>query len=311
VGGQQSAESYIRDVSYMHTSILNSIIEITGQRDLDSLEYSLAATLAELLPLTEVAIHKLTDREPSGILQQTLKLEINRKKGNGQNYCWYTDPKVVPKSTVKGAIPSDKLARAVNGTKLEQLTIQICDKGKRLGTISLHSDEDLGGHLLLIEALIRVYENYLVILSESERDKLTGLLNRRTFDQKLSRLLELQRKQFMGYDQETTDQERRHCDANATPWLVTLDIDHFKKVNDVYGHVIGDEILIMLARLMQESFRFTDQLFRFGGEEFVIVLEPVPENQAHQILERKSGANRLPPSSASHRQLRLHVNPGR
>ena len=65
-----------------------------------------------------------------------------------------------------------------------------------------------------------------------------------------------------------------------------LDIDFFKRVNDEYGHVAGDEVLLRLSQKMKQDFRYTDLLFRFGGEEFVIILEPIPSAMAQATLER-------------------------
>jgi diguanylate cyclase (GGDEF)-like protein len=69
-------------------------------------------------------------------------------------------------------------------------------------------------------------------------------------------------------------------------WLAVADIDHFKQVNDTYGHIIGDEVLLLVAQLMRQSFRLGDQLFRFGGEEFVTVLQPVTQDDAQMVLDR-------------------------
>jgi diguanylate cyclase (GGDEF)-like protein len=57
-------------------------------------------------------------------------------------------------------------------------------------------------------------------------------------------------------------------------------------VNDTYGHLIGDEVLLLLARIMRDSFRFHDQLYRFGGEEFVVLMRCRDEEDARQALER-------------------------
>jgi diguanylate cyclase (GGDEF)-like protein len=65
-----------------------------------------------------------------------------------------------------------------------------------------------------------------------------------------------------------------------------IDIDHFKRVNDTFGHLIGDEVLLLLARLMRESFRAQDQLYRFGGEEFVVLMRCADEATARLSLER-------------------------
>ena len=56
-------------------------------------------------------------------------------------------------------------------------------------------------------------------------------------------------------------------------WLGVVDIDHFKKINDNFGHLFGDEVLLRIADLMRQTFRSNDKLFRFGGEEFVVMLQ--------------------------------------
>jgi len=65
-----------------------------------------------------------------------------------------------------------------------------------------------------------------------------------------------------------------------------LDIDHFKRINDAFGHLYGDEILVRFARLMRETFRATDLLYRFGGEEFVVIYGVDREDAGEAPLER-------------------------
>jgi diguanylate cyclase (GGDEF)-like protein len=80
-------------------------------------------------------------------------------------------------------------------------------------------------------------------------------------------------------------------------WLAVIDIDHFKRVNDVFGHLIGDEVLLLLSRLMRNSFRFHDNLYRFGGEEFVVLMrcgEATAALGALQRLRKNVQAYRFP-----------------
>ena len=65
-----------------------------------------------------------------------------------------------------------------------------------------------------------------------------------------------------------------------------IDIDFFKAVNDNHGHQIGDEVLLLVSRLMNGSFRFHDRLYRFGGEEFVVLMHCESEQDAANAFER-------------------------
>ena len=99
-------------------------------------------------------------------------------------------------------------------------------------------------------------------------DELTGLYNRRRFQERLK--IETERARRYGRDLS----------------LMMLDIDHFKLVNDTYGHQAGDAVLADLATLMRDATRETDQVARYGGEEFVILMPETPELAAVATAER-------------------------
>ena len=127
----------------------------------------------------------------------------------------------------------------------------------------------------LIHRLLEIYGNQLLIFDEKERDQLTGLYNRQTFDEKLARVMSFYRARA------------QHSGRVETMcWLAVLDIDHFKSVNDNFGHMIGDEVLLLFSRIMESTFRQTDMLFRYGGEEFVVILNGCCIDGAFVALER-------------------------
>ncbi len=99
-------------------------------------------------------------------------------------------------------------------------------------------------------------------------DGLTGLTNHRTFQSRFEDLLL---------------RAQRHGHKVA---LLLCDVDHFKKVNDNYGHPIGDEVLRRVARVLQEVPRKIDIPARYGGEEFAVILDNVDVEQAKQVAER-------------------------
>jgi diguanylate cyclase (GGDEF)-like protein len=82
------------------------------------------------------------------------------------------------------------------------------------------------------------------------------------------------------------EERRAMNDESHHVWLAMFDIDHFKRINDNYGHVYGDEVILLLAQMMRKSFRQSDVLFRFGGEEFVVLLNSLDEPTACAALER-------------------------
>lgn len=134
--------------------------------------------------------------------------------------------------------------------------------------------------LRTIQTLLRIYGNFQGLLDYSQRDTLTGLFNRKTFDDAFY-------KSALPTSDDARDEvdERRQL-ATQQYWLGVVDIDHFKHVNDEYGHLIGDEVLLLVARILRSTFRFQDRLYRFGGEEFVIMLRCSGETEAHVAFER-------------------------
>lgn len=139
---------------------------------------------------------------------------------------------------------------------------------------------------LLLMGLVEFFSHHIALLDYAETDTLTGLANRKTFDKHLFDLLGQAAGDEPVGAAAPPPARRRGGAGNTHHWLAVCDIDHFKGINDHHGHLIGDEVLVLLSQLMRESFRFDDQLFRFGGEEFVIVLQPANRDSACHTLER-------------------------
>lgn len=120
---------------------------------------------------------------------------------------------------------------------------------------------------------------YKKALQSAHTDELTGLNNRLSFNQSLQHEWDLAQR----YD--------------APFSVLMLDIDHFKKINDTHGHAIGDDALVAIARAIKETIRDSDIAFRYGGEEFVVLLNKTTEPGASLLAERirKNIANLLIP----------------
>jgi diguanylate cyclase (GGDEF)-like protein len=125
-----------------------------------------------------------------------------------------------------------------------------------------------------LQFLFHFYCHQLQMLQGTYRDALTGLYNRRAFNEKMLQLLE------------PADNHQRRALSYSPTVYVMLDIDRFKSINDSMGHLYGDEVLLLLAQQMTDSFRENDLLFRYGGEEFAMVLMDITAQQAQQSLQR-------------------------
>ncbi len=139
----------------------------------------------------------------------------------------------------------------------------------------------------IVHGLAALLKNALALLEYGETDTLTRLLNRKTFDEYLINILANIPKPDDAQGENPLQPQRRQSHPQERDhWLSVMDIDHFKSINDRFGHLIGDEVLILMADLMRDSFRVQDKLFRFGGEEFVALLRPAELAHAKRAFDR-------------------------
>ena len=116
---------------------------------------------------------------------------------------------------------------------------------------------------------------------QSERDPLTGLANRRHFQAAMRSL---------------------SADGKLTGTVFLIDIDHFKRINDQHGHGVGDEVLVDVARRLRETLREEDLIVRWGGEEFLVVVQTLTASQIDALAQRLLGAlDRTPVMAGSQR----------
>lgn len=111
-------------------------------------------------------------------------------------------------------------------------------------------------------------QRYEALLAETGHDALTGLLDRGRFDREVATAV------------------RRAVEAGQPISLLIIDADHFKRVNDQHGHAAGDEALRQVARAMSLVMRSGDRLYRYGGEEFVVVCDGLAHGAAYIAAER-------------------------
>jgi len=119
----------------------------------------------------------------------------------------------------------------------------------------------------LISSVCTRAERMRIIRSHMDRDSLTSLLNHTKTREQLDIAM---------------DRARRHGGSLS---FAMIDIDHFKEVNDVYGHPTGDRVIMSLARLLQQRLRKTDVVGRYGGEEFAVIMTDTGASNAAKVLD--------------------------
>jgi len=139
------------------------------------------------------------------------------------------------------------------------------DKEQRLGRDQVTSLNAAANHLALALRNAMLFRD---VKSKADHDGLTRIHNRQSFDERLA------------------DELKRHQRYRHNLSLLLFDLDHFKNINDTYGHQAGDLVLRDVGAILEESCRDTDFAARFGGEEFVIILPQTSEDQAWVLAER-------------------------
>ncbi len=263
------------------------LAELTGFRDRDVLDVSLVGALRDLLQPTLVAIHRCVGEPGAQRWLTRARLGLHDMAASGDPL--WSDLDSLPElaahpermACLQGA--TTVASAAATGTPALMLFPLTTDLDV-VGVLEVQTAAPLGDEAQrMVDSILRVYRNFQGLLDYSERDTLTGLLNRKTFDDSFMRIAA---SATPGPAAAGAQAGRRSAGQGGGPWLAMIDIDHFKRVNDTYGHLIGDEVLLLLSRLMRNSFRFHDHLYRFGGEEFVALIRCGQASDAVTAFER-------------------------
>jgi diguanylate cyclase (GGDEF)-like protein len=253
--------------------LFDSLAATTAHRDRDALDEAVARILHEAIKPQRITVYRLVDDVNDVRVQR--RYEILRDGAS-------RGPELVDSID---ALPSVRSAMHW----LECMTLNDIVHYEAPGSDALHSLFPLSGERTvngmleieagdgldpreaqLVKAVLGIVSNHLALLDYGERDTLTGLLNRKTFEHRFGKI----RKQ------------QGRGDPSQPSWLGVVDIDKFKSINDNFGHLFGDEVLLLASRLMRETFRGGDDVFRFGGEEFVVVLHHAVQDGAVLAFER-------------------------
>jgi diguanylate cyclase (GGDEF)-like protein len=185
----------------------------------------------------------------------------------------------VPLQVEKRKLRPNQMMMDPQATLKSYLTLPLAVEGEIIGCISINSDQpnafdaqDLQFFSVIgyqMATTLKHFQRFSSVKKEAIYDTLTSLFNRRYFEEKLA----------------IDAQKAFHSSSNLS--IIMVDIDHFKKVNDTFGHAAGDKVLHEIGFLLKNSVRRQDDtVARYGGEEFVLVLPGAPLEATSTIAER-------------------------
>jgi len=163
---------------------------------------------------------------------------------------------------------------AVNECKEKDGSIDISSITSKFDEIQSHMLKEVSR---ANEVITKLTQQVKELEENSKLDSLTKVFNRKALD---------------SYLQDICEKGKLKHELH----LLILDIDDFKQINDKYGHIVGDKVLIFLANILRKTLRDGDKIFRYGGEEFVIILNRIDADKCQDIAKRIVkiiGANKL------------------
>lgn len=278
-------------------TLINHILKLTDHRDRDLLELTLAKALLELLPIQRIVIARVLSQEGEKRWLEVVRLDA---RGGGK----LVDPLRVEFQTL-GSLDDapDRLAclqrrelidiawAGEDGPRIQLLPLFSDLRPDDEGVIEVHAEAALNAEQLqAIEQLRHVYRNMYALLEYSDRDALTGLLNRKALDDAFYSAVLEELDGVIGEPKtagqpKALEPERRHR-VPANYWVGSAIVDNFALINEQHGALIGQEVLLLVARAMNNTFRTYDRIYRFGGEHFGVLMHCPDEALVLAAFER-------------------------
>lgn len=280
-------------------TLIEHIIKLTDHRERDLLELTMSKALIDLLPVQRVVLARVVSEEG---VSRWLEVATLDAKGGGK----VVDPLRVDFQALPEIDESRDRLQCIrtrerveiawageDGPRITYLPLFEKSATNDDGVLEIHSGKALENEeLLVVYQVMRVFRNMYNLLAYSDRDGLTGLLNRKALDDTFySAVLEELDESLPGSGTPKLEakvapgQERRHR-VPPNYWLGTIKVDNFAAVIDKNGHLIGEEVLLLVARIVNNTFRTYDRLYRLGGEQFGVLMHCPDEALVLAAFER-------------------------
>jgi diguanylate cyclase (GGDEF)-like protein len=272
--------------NYSAITVIDSIINITSHTEKNGLEKSLLLAVNALIPTSNIRLFKVQktgEKHEISLLAFSANGVISSSESEDTSY-QVSDELTAAFESISQHHESESIANADDSgwqiiypsfdahNEIFLILVQSCQKPTIQEQNTVHG-------------VFKVYANHVALIEKTQIDKLTGLFNRETLDDEIAKILLKDSDDL--FDVNTHGADARRNSGKPRNWLGVIDIDHFKLINDNFGHLYGDEVLILTSRLMTSGcIRDDDLVYRYGGEEFVVLLKAATEQDAMNAFER-------------------------
>lgn len=279
-------------------TLIDHLIKLTDHRDRDLLELTLSKALIDLVPIQRVIVARVLSEEG---VKRWLEVATLDAKGGGK----VVDPLRVDfqklpvlednRDRLRAMVERERVEIAWAGQDGPRITYfplfaeSVTDDE---GALEIHSASPLTeAQLATLADVQHVFRNMYRLLAYSDRDALTGLLNRKSLDDTfysavLDELGEITDTQTAALQVAVAPGHERRHRVPPNYWLGTISVDQFGIINDKNGHLIAEEVLLLVARIMNNTFRTYDRLYRLGGEQFAVLMHCPDEALVLAAFER-------------------------
>lgn len=266
---EESCRCNMARSSGVTNSFCQGLTKLTAFTDLAPLNTGFALVLGEVLAADLRFYAAAADAEDYALLGQYAPQLIDQSSGSFSQ----TASQLGSDRSVLNKLGRNDACTTVTGSGVHSMFQQRINAQQKVFIVV--DAALLQEQLDFVHAGLKIYVNQARLLKRTTRDSLTNLLNRDALERRMRSLCA-----------KNGSHRRRSMEPTSSGCFAIADLDKFKRVNDTYGHVCGDKVLIMFAQIMRDSFRDDDVLCRFGGEEFVIVLADIDVAIAMNALQR-------------------------
>jgi diguanylate cyclase (GGDEF)-like protein len=260
----------------MHTALLDGLAVTTSHRDRDDLDCEVAGLVMQFLEASAVTMLRVVREDGSWrVVRQVAVSNVGGELVSVSSEESADAVALSPAPEWQECIDRREIVRCAAANGFPMILFPIQGPREIVGILQVDAAKPLSSREAdLVCGILRIVKNHLALLDYGEVDTLTGLLNRKTFESMFAKL------------HQRLTRTGKGAGGRHPSWLGLMDIDKFKLINDSHGHLFGDEVLLLVSQIMKRTFRAGDRLFRFGGEEFVIVIDCAQEAGAQLAFER-------------------------